>query len=182
MTRSAGPDNVLYPFPRFGASGPPVSVWLMMGIGAGTQEPKVTYDALRALDRNTQRVANVPAQRMSPGELQRLFPIYRDDAAQMVVGTMQNASYVTIDRPQWGAFVTSSTPASSATTSPPTKPSPPSSTASKTSAPRLSRTRAATSGRLPRISYSIGRQLDLSQRAAVWSCAVGTLPPGVMDL
>ena len=105
MTRSSGPDNVLYPFPRFGTNGGPVSVWMMMGIGAGTQEPKVTYDALRALDRNTQRVANVPAQRMSPGELQRLFPSYRDDAAQMVVDTMQNASYVTIDRPQWGAFV-----------------------------------------------------------------------------
>ena len=74
----------------------------MMGIGAGTQEPRVTYDALRALDRNTQRVANVPAQRMSPGELQRLFPTFRDDAAQMVVDTMQNASYVTIDRPPMG--------------------------------------------------------------------------------
>ena len=105
MTRRTGPDNVLYPFPRFGASGPPVSVWLMMGIGAGTQEPKVTYDALRALDRNTQRVANVPAQRLTPTELQRFFSSYRDEAAQMVVDTMQNASYVTIDRPQWGAFV-----------------------------------------------------------------------------
>ena len=106
MTRSAGPDNVLYPFPRFGASGPPVSVWLMMGIGAGTQEPKVTYDALRALDRNTQRVANVPAQRhVARRTAALLFPTYRDDAAQMVVDTMQNASYVTIDRPQWGAFV-----------------------------------------------------------------------------
>ena len=105
MTRSTGPDNVLYPFPRFGSGGAPVGVWLMMGIGAGTQEPKVTYDALRALDRNTQHVANVPAQRLTADELQLLFSSYRDEAAQMVVDTMQSAAYVTIDRPQWGAFV-----------------------------------------------------------------------------
>ena len=105
MTRSAGPDNVLYPFPRFGSGGAPVSVWMMMGIGAGTQEPKVAYDALRALDRNTQRVANVPAQRLEPDQLQRLFASYSDEAARMVVDIMQSANYVTIDRPQWGAFV-----------------------------------------------------------------------------
>ena len=105
MTRSAGPDNVLYPFPRFGSGGAPVSVWMMMGIGNGTQEPKVAYDALRALDRNTQRVANVPTQRLEPDQLQRLFASYSDEAAQMVVDIMQTANYVTIDRPQWGAFV-----------------------------------------------------------------------------
>ena len=105
MTNSRGPDNVLYPFPRFGSGGAPVSVWMMMGIGNGTQEPKVAYDALRALDRNTQRVANVPAQRLTPEELRRLFVSYSDEAAQMVVDIMQTANYVTIDRPQWGAFV-----------------------------------------------------------------------------
>ena len=105
MTSSRGPDNVLYPFPRFGSGGAPVSVWMMMGIGNGTQEPKVAYDALRALDRNTQRVANVPAQRLTPEELRRLFVSYSDEAAQMVVDIMQTANYVTIDRPQWGAFV-----------------------------------------------------------------------------
>ncbi|MDE2920537.1 MAG: hypothetical protein OXR64_11950 [Chloroflexota bacterium] len=105
MTRSSGPDNVLYPFPRFGSGGAPVSVWMMMGIGNGTQEPKVAYDALRALDRNTQRVANVPAQRLTPEELKRLFVSYSDEAAQMVVDIMQTANYVTVDRPQWGAFV-----------------------------------------------------------------------------
>ena len=105
MTRSAGPDNVLYPFPRFGSGGAPVSVWMMMGIGNGTQEPRVAYDALRALDRNTQRVANVPAQRLEPDQLQRLFASYSDEAAQMVVDIMQSANFVTVDRPQWGAFV-----------------------------------------------------------------------------
>ena len=105
MTRSAGPDNVLYPFPRFGSGGAPVSVWMMMGIGNGAQEPKVAYDALRALDRNTQRVANVPAQRLEPDALRRLFPSYGDEAARMVVDIMQSANYVTVDRPQWGAFV-----------------------------------------------------------------------------
>ena len=105
MTNSRGPDNVLYPFPRFGSGGAPVSVWMMMGIGNGTQEPKVAYDALRALDRNTQRVANVPAQRLEPQALRRLFPAYSDEAAQMVIDIMQTANFVTIDRPQWGAFV-----------------------------------------------------------------------------
>ena len=105
MTRSSGPDNVLYPFPRFGPGGAPVGVWMMMGIGAGTHEPRVTYDALRALDRNTQRVANVPSQRLTPDDLQRLFAGYSDEAAQMVVDIMQSASYVTISRPQWGAFI-----------------------------------------------------------------------------
>ncbi|MCY3749404.1 MAG: hypothetical protein OXG64_08930 [Chloroflexi bacterium] len=105
MTRSSGPDNVLYPFPRFGGGGAPVSIWMMMGIGNGTQEPKVTYDALRALDRNTQRVANVPTQRLSPDELRHLFAGYSEEAAQMVVDIMQTATYITVDRPQWGAFV-----------------------------------------------------------------------------
>ena len=83
MTRSSGPDNVIYPFPSFGSGGAPVSVWMMMGIGNGTQEPKVTYDALRALDRNTQRVANVPAQRLEPDQLKLLFASYSDEAAQI---------------------------------------------------------------------------------------------------
>jgi len=77
----------------------------MLGIGNGTQKPKVAYDALRALDRNTQRVANVPAQRFTPEELKRLFVSYSDEAAQMVVDIMQSANYVTVDRPQWGAFI-----------------------------------------------------------------------------
>ncbi len=50
-------------------------------------------------------VRNVPAQRLEPDQLQRLLASYSDEAAQMVVDIMQTANYVTIDRPQWGAFV-----------------------------------------------------------------------------
>ena len=106
LTSSSLPsENVLYPFPSFGAGQAPASVWMMLGIGAGVADPKVAYDALRALERHTQDAANVPARRTSAQDLKLRFPSYRDDEAQMVVDLMHNASYVTLSRAQWGAFV-----------------------------------------------------------------------------
>ena len=105
ISSSRPSDNVLYPFPDFGDGRTPAAVWLMLGIGAGVADPKVTYDALRALERHTQDATNVPAQRTSAQDLELRFPAYRDDEAQMVVDLMQNASYVTLSRAQWGAFI-----------------------------------------------------------------------------
>lgn len=98
-------DNVLYPFPDFGDGRAPAAVWMMLGMGAGVADPKVSFDALRALERHTQDTTNVPARRTSAQDLKLRFPAYRDDEAQMVVDLMQKASYVTLSRAQWGAFI-----------------------------------------------------------------------------
>ena len=98
-------DNVLYPFPNFGDGRTPATLWMMLGMGAGRANPKVAYDALRALERHTQDPTNVPARRTSAEDLRRRFPWYRDDEAQMVVDLMHNASYVTLSRTEWGAFI-----------------------------------------------------------------------------
>ena len=105
MTGSRGPDNVLYPFPDFAGHGNPVEVWLMLGISADAEEPRVAYDALRVLQRSMHESANVPAIRISAAELQAIAPEYRADEAQMVVDLMESASYVRLTRPQWGAFI-----------------------------------------------------------------------------
>lgn len=97
--------NVLYPFPNFGDGRTPASLWLMLGIGAGRSNPRVAYDALRALERHAAAGANVPGRRTSAEDLQRRFPSYRDDEAQMVVDLMHNASYVRLSRAEWGAFI-----------------------------------------------------------------------------
>jgi hypothetical protein len=98
-------NNVLYPFPNFGDGRTPASIWLMLGIGAGRANPRVAYDALRVLERHAVAGANVPGWRTSAEDLQRRFPSYRDDEAQMVVDLMQNASYVRLRRAEWGAFI-----------------------------------------------------------------------------
>ena len=105
MTSRLGPDNVLYPFSDFAGHGNPVEVWLMLGVSAAAEEPRVAYDALRILERGMRESANVPATRVSAAELQAIAPVYRDDEAQMVVDLMESASYVRLTRPQWGAFI-----------------------------------------------------------------------------
>ncbi len=98
-------ENVLYPFPDFGDGRAPATVWLMLGIGSGRNDPRVVYDALRALERHAQGPSNVPARRVSAEDLQRGFPWYRDDEARMLVELMERASYVTLSRAAWGAFI-----------------------------------------------------------------------------
>ncbi len=97
--------NVLYPFPNFGDGRTPAFLWLMLGIGAGRANPRIAYDALRALERHAAAGANVPGRRTSAEDLQRRYPSYRDDEAQMVVDLMHNASYVRLSRAEWGAFI-----------------------------------------------------------------------------
>ena len=96
---------MLYPFPDFGDGRAPAMVWLMLGMGSGRNDPRVVYDALRALERHAQEPSNVPARRVSAEELQRRFPWYRADEAQMVVELMGKASYVGLSRAAWGAFI-----------------------------------------------------------------------------
>ncbi len=99
-------ENVLYPFPDFGDGRAPAMVWLMLGMGSGRNDPRVVYDALRALERHAQGPSNVPARRASAEELQQRFPWYREDEARMVVELMGKASYVGLSRAAWGAFIT----------------------------------------------------------------------------
>ncbi|MCY3959860.1 MAG: hypothetical protein OXG65_16435 [Chloroflexi bacterium] len=98
-------ENVLYPFPDFGSGRAPAMVWLMLGMGSGRNDPRVVYDALRALERHAQRPTNVPARRVSAETLQQGFPWYRDDEARMVVELMERAEYVGLSRAAWGAFM-----------------------------------------------------------------------------
>ncbi|MDE2868475.1 MAG: extracellular solute-binding protein [Chloroflexota bacterium] len=98
-------ENVLYPFPDFGSGRAPAMVWLMLGMGSGRNDPRVIYDALRALERHAQAPTNVPARRVSAETLQQGFPWYRDDEARMVVELMERAAYVRLSRAAWGAFI-----------------------------------------------------------------------------
>ena len=99
-------ENVLYPFPDFGSGRAPAMVWLMLGMGSGRDDPRVIYDALRALERHAQGPTNVPARRVSAEDLQQGFPWYREDEARMVVDVMERAEYVRLSRAAWGAFIT----------------------------------------------------------------------------
>lgn len=102
---TAPSENVLYPFPDFGSGRAPAMVWLMLGMGSGRNDPRVVYDALRALERHAQGPTNVPARRVSAQDLKLRFPAYREDEARMVVELMEKAAYVRLSRAAWGAFI-----------------------------------------------------------------------------
>ena len=98
------PNQVLYPFPDFGAGGNPADVWTMIGISAKTTEPKVAYDALRALERSLRDVAFVPAAKSTPEQLRTIAPGLLDEELQMIVDLMASASYVRLSRRERGAL------------------------------------------------------------------------------
>lgn len=66
--------------------------------------PAVAYQALGAYIRTLHQVASVPALRMSVTELQTLVPFLRDGEAQMVVGLLANATYITLTRREQGVL------------------------------------------------------------------------------
>ena len=98
------PNQVLYPFPDFGAGGNPADVWTMIGISAKTAEPKVAYDAMRALERSLRDVAFVPAAKSTPEQLRAIAPGLLDEELQMLVDLMANASYIRLARQERGAL------------------------------------------------------------------------------
>ncbi len=98
------PENLLYPFPRMGAGGPPVGVWAMLAIPADVPNPAVAYQALSAYIRALYQIASVPALRMSVAELQTLVPFLRDGEAQMVVDLLEDATYITLTRREQGVL------------------------------------------------------------------------------
>ena len=98
------PNQVLYPFPEFGAGGNPADVWTMIGISAKTSEPKVAYDAMRALERSLREVAFVPAATSTPEQLRTIAPGLLDEELQMIVDLMASASYIRLSRRERGAL------------------------------------------------------------------------------
>ena len=98
------PNQVLLPFPAFGAGGNAADVWTMIGISAKTSEPKVAYDAMRALERSLREVAFVPAAKSSPEQLRAIAPGLLDEELQMLVDLMAGASYIRLSRRERGAL------------------------------------------------------------------------------
>ena len=97
-------NQVLLPFPSFGAEGNPADVWTMIGISSKTSEPEVAYDAMRALERSLRDVAFVPAAKSTPEELRTIAPALLDEELQMIVDLMASASYVRLSRQERGVL------------------------------------------------------------------------------
>ena len=98
------PNQVLFPFPEFGAGGNPADVWTMIGISAKTLDPAMAYDAMRALERSLRDVAFVPAARSTPEELRAIAPGLLDEELQMLVDLMPSASYIRLSRQERGVL------------------------------------------------------------------------------
>ncbi len=98
------PNQVLFPFPEFGAGGNPADVWTMIGISAKTLDPEMAYDAMRALERSLRDVAFVPAARSTPEELRAIAPGLLDEELQMLVDLMASASYIRLSRLERGVL------------------------------------------------------------------------------
>ena len=97
-------NQVLLPFPSFGAVDNPADIWTMIGISAQTEEPKMAYDALRALERQLRNVAFVPAAKSTPEQLRAIAPALLDEELQMLVDLMASASYIRLSRRERGVL------------------------------------------------------------------------------
>ena len=97
-------NQVLLPFPSFGAGGNPADVWTMIGISSKTLEPEMAYDAMRALERSLRDVAFVPAAKSTPEQLRAIAPALLDEELQMIVDLMASASYIRLSRRERGVL------------------------------------------------------------------------------
>ena len=102
-TPSDMPNSLLYPFPAFQARANPAEVWSMIGIPKLAPDPGASYDAMRFLEPHLRNAMFIPAVRLSAPELRKMsYTMLSDDEAAMVVGTLENASYLTLSRRERG--------------------------------------------------------------------------------
>jgi hypothetical protein len=102
-TGSPMPNSLLYPFPAFQARVHPAEVWSMIGIPKLAPDPGASYDALRFLGPHLRNAMFIPAVRVSAPKLREMsYAALSDDEAAMVVGTLENASYLTLSRRERG--------------------------------------------------------------------------------